>query len=44
MAKSAKGIGPGRPKTRLHNPERAAEKGTKEGAEEKYLFIGKTDQ
>ena len=40
MAKSGKG--PGRPKTRLHNPERAAEKGTKEG-EEKYIIIGKTE-
>lgn len=41
MAKSEKGLGPGRPKTRLHDPERAAAKGTKEG-EEKYIIIGKT--
>lgn len=40
MAKSEKG--PGRPKTRLHEPERAAAKGTKEG-EEKYIIIAKTE-
>lgn len=40
MAKATKG--PGRPKTRLHNPERTAAKQTKEG-EEKYIIIGKTE-
>ncbi len=34
--------GRGRPKTRLHNPERTAAKGTKEG-EEKYIIIAKTE-
>lgn len=42
MTKSVKGPGPGRPKTRLHEPDRAAAKSTREG-EEKYIIIGKTD-
>lgn len=40
MAKAKKG--PGRPKTRLHTPDRAAAKQTKEG-EEKYIIIAKTE-
>jgi len=40
MAKASKG--PGRPKIRLHNPERAAAKRTKEG-EEKYVITLKTE-
>jgi len=40
MAKKA--IGPGRPKTRIHIPTKAAEINTKEG-EEKYIIIAKSD-
>ncbi|HEY4965005.1 MAG TPA: hypothetical protein VII28_01335 [Puia sp.] len=42
MAKSEKKLGQGLPRTRLHVPERAAAKGTKEG-EEKYSLIIKTE-
>ena len=42
MAK-AKKKGPGRPKTRLTRPDRAAAQRTKEG-EEKYIIIARTDQ
>lgn len=41
MAKQAK-KGAGRPKTRTHEPERAAGKRTKEG-EEKYIIIASTE-
>jgi hypothetical protein len=40
MAKSGKG--PGRPKTKLVEPVRAAAKGTKEG-EERYIILAKTE-
>ena len=38
----AKSKGPGRPKTRLHTPEKSAAMGTKLG-EEKYSLIIKTE-
>lgn len=42
MAKEKKKV-PGRPKTRLTRPDRAAAQRTKEG-EEKYIIIARTDQ